>query len=151
MRPVGPIVPVSWPPWPGSMTMRPIFSPSARVKERSPLRVGFAAGAGPMLSARALSDSEGGIAAAADLGKAGSESREEGAFADSGNKPSEGARGASMRAVFGVEAGDAKVAGSEIEGPEAAVAGAAGLPVVLGFSLAAEFAAATAPAPSAGP
>jgi len=32
ISPVGPIVPVSWPPCPASITMRPIFSPSVRVK-----------------------------------------------------------------------------------------------------------------------
>src|SRR3990170_28091 len=30
MKPVGPMVPVSCPPWPGSMTMRLTLSPSAR-------------------------------------------------------------------------------------------------------------------------
>src|ERR1700678_1212034 len=35
------MVPVSCPPWPGSMTMRPIFRPSARVKECCPSRVGL--------------------------------------------------------------------------------------------------------------
>jgi len=41
-RPFGPIVPVSWPPWPGSITILPIFKPRARIKERSPLAVGLA-------------------------------------------------------------------------------------------------------------
>ena len=54
IRPLGPMLPVSWPPWPGSITMRPIFNPRARVRECSPLRVGCAAGAGPMVSARVL-------------------------------------------------------------------------------------------------
>ncbi len=36
------MVPVSWPPWPGSITIRPIFNPSARMSERSPLAVGCA-------------------------------------------------------------------------------------------------------------
>ncbi len=40
--PLGPIVPVSWPPCPGSMTILPIFSPSARISERSPSDVGWA-------------------------------------------------------------------------------------------------------------
>src|ERR1700685_749891 len=35
------MVPVSCPPWPGSMTMRPIFRPSARVRECCPSRVGL--------------------------------------------------------------------------------------------------------------
>ena len=41
MSPCGPIVPVSCPPCPASITMRLIFKPSARVKERCPSRVGF--------------------------------------------------------------------------------------------------------------
>jgi hypothetical protein len=100
-----------------------------------------------MLSAKVLSDSVGGFAAAADLGKTGRGSREGEAFADSGNKPSEGTRGVSTRAVFGVEAGDAKGAGSEIEAPEATGAGDAGFP----FAFPKEFAATAAPALSAGP
>src|SRR5271165_2091134 len=40
--PFGPIVPVSCPPCPASITMRPIFSPSARIKLRSPSAVGEA-------------------------------------------------------------------------------------------------------------
>src|SRR6267378_695380 len=40
ISPVGPIVPVSCPPWPASITMRPIFSPSARVNVDCPSRVG---------------------------------------------------------------------------------------------------------------
>ena len=36
------MVPVSWPPWPGSITILPIFRPSARIRERSPLAVGWA-------------------------------------------------------------------------------------------------------------
>src|SRR5579885_1828056 len=39
IRPVGPIVPVSCPPWPASITMRPIFNPKARVKVDCPSRV----------------------------------------------------------------------------------------------------------------
>src|SRR5580700_8011087 len=46
IKPVGPIVPVSWPPWPGSMTIRPIFKPNARVKVDWPSRVGWGAEAG---------------------------------------------------------------------------------------------------------
>ena len=42
-RPVGPMVPVSWPPCPGSITMRPILSPRARVRVREPDSVGAAA------------------------------------------------------------------------------------------------------------
>ena len=41
-RPSGPIVPVSWPPCPGSITILPIFSPKARISDRSPLAVGRA-------------------------------------------------------------------------------------------------------------
>src|SRR5262249_36078544 len=37
-----PMVPVSWPPCPASTTILPIFSPSARIRERSPLCVGAA-------------------------------------------------------------------------------------------------------------
>src|SRR6266481_3834368 len=40
------MVPVSWPPWPASITMRPILSPSARVNVDWPSRVGSAAFAG---------------------------------------------------------------------------------------------------------
>src|SRR5271168_3597333 len=40
INPVGPIVPVSCPPWPASITMRPIFNPSARVRVDCPSRVG---------------------------------------------------------------------------------------------------------------
>src|ERR1700693_6013261 len=36
------IVPVSCPPWPGSITILPIFNPRARISERSPLAVGEA-------------------------------------------------------------------------------------------------------------
>jgi len=36
------MVPVSWPPCPGSITIFPIFNPRARIRERSPLAVGFA-------------------------------------------------------------------------------------------------------------
>src|ERR1700733_15807804 len=36
------MVPVSWPPCPGSITILPIFSPSARISDRSPLAVGLA-------------------------------------------------------------------------------------------------------------
>src|ERR1700693_6580175 len=36
------IVPVSCPPWPGSITILPIFNPRARISERSPLSVGEA-------------------------------------------------------------------------------------------------------------
>src|ERR1700720_4992857 len=46
IRPVGPMVPVSWPPCPASITMRPIFRPSVRVKVDWPSRVGSAALAG---------------------------------------------------------------------------------------------------------
>ena len=41
IRPCGPMVPVSWPPWPASITMRLIFKPRARVRERWPSRVGL--------------------------------------------------------------------------------------------------------------
>src|SRR5579864_5554595 len=40
INPVGPIVPVSWPPWPGSITIRPIFKPKVRVSVDCPSRVG---------------------------------------------------------------------------------------------------------------
>src|SRR5690348_9368595 len=124
------------------MTIRPIFSPSARVKERSPLRVGFAAGAGPILSARVFSDSRGGtVAATNDLGKAGIGSRGGATFADSGNRPSEGIRGVSTRMVPGVE-GAAVAAGAEAAGADARVGGFA-------FVLAAEFV--TPPVLPAGP
>src|ERR1700730_12871149 len=36
------MVPVSCPPWPGSITILPIFNPKARIRERSPLAVGEA-------------------------------------------------------------------------------------------------------------
>src|ERR1039457_3475231 len=35
-RPLGPSVPLSWPPWPGSMTTRLILRPSARMREFCP-------------------------------------------------------------------------------------------------------------------
>ena len=44
--PSAPIVPESCPPWPASITIRPIFSPSARTSEVSPSAVGTAARAG---------------------------------------------------------------------------------------------------------
>src|SRR5216683_2302768 len=40
INPVGPIVPVSCPPWPGSITILSIFRPSARVSVDCPSRVG---------------------------------------------------------------------------------------------------------------
>ena len=40
IKPVGPIVPVSWPPWPASITILPIFKPSVRVSVDWPSRVG---------------------------------------------------------------------------------------------------------------
>src|SRR5437588_7678066 len=90
------------------MTIRPIFSPSARVKECSPLRVGFAAGAGPIVSARVLSDSEGGATAATnDFGKAGIGTRLGETFADNSSRPKEGARGISRLTVLAVESGGA--------------------------------------------
>src|SRR5262249_9357637 len=46
IRPVGPIVPVSCPPWPASTTIRLIFNPSARVKVDCPSRVGNGAEVG---------------------------------------------------------------------------------------------------------
>src|SRR5690242_3334375 len=125
------------------MTIRPIFSPSARVKERSPLRVGFAAGAGPILSARVFSDSRGGTEAATnDLGKTGIGSRGGATFTDSGNRPSEGIRGVSTRTAPGVEAGAAVAAGAGAAGADARVGGFA-------FVLAAEFV--TPPVLPAGP
>src|SRR5438128_1134523 len=36
------MVPVYCPPWPGSLTILPIFNPSALMSERSPLEVGLA-------------------------------------------------------------------------------------------------------------
>src|SRR5882672_5728647 len=36
------MVPVSCPPWPGSITILPIFSPRARISDRSPFAVGEA-------------------------------------------------------------------------------------------------------------
>src|SRR5713226_422091 len=36
------MVPVSCPPWPGSITILPIFKPRARISDRSPLAVGDA-------------------------------------------------------------------------------------------------------------
>src|SRR5713226_7357650 len=36
------MVPVSCPPWPGSITILPIFNPRARISDRSPLAVGEA-------------------------------------------------------------------------------------------------------------
>src|ERR1700723_1552785 len=41
IKPCGPIVPVSCPPCPASITIRLIFNPKARVSERFPSRVGF--------------------------------------------------------------------------------------------------------------
>src|SRR2546427_2327762 len=103
------------------MTMRPILSPSTRVRECSPLRVGFAAGAGPMLSAKAFSDSEGGVAVrAATLGKAGIGSREVEAFVGRGSKPSAERGGVSSRAVFSVESVES--GGAEDLDPEAGAA-----------------------------
>src|SRR5437588_4093065 len=46
IKPVGPIVPVSCPPCPGSITRRPIFRPRVRVKVDCPSRVGCGALAG---------------------------------------------------------------------------------------------------------
>src|SRR5258707_6859647 len=43
IKPVGPIVPVSWPPWPASITILPIFNPSVRVSVDCPSRVGCGA------------------------------------------------------------------------------------------------------------
>src|SRR5271156_3484041 len=50
------MVPVSWPPWPASITMRLIFRPSARVKERLPSRVGFDSDGGASAADLVLSD-----------------------------------------------------------------------------------------------
>src|SRR5258708_20858173 len=36
------MVPVSWPPCPGSITILPIFRPNARIRDRSPSAVGRA-------------------------------------------------------------------------------------------------------------
>src|SRR5258708_6312834 len=54
IKPVGPIVPVSWPPWPASITILPIFSPSARVSVDCPSRVGWGLLAGRIKSGFAL-------------------------------------------------------------------------------------------------
>src|ERR1700682_1617504 len=56
INPVGPIVPVSWPPCPASITMRLIFRPSVRVNVDCPSRVGSAALAGRIKSGFAPSD-----------------------------------------------------------------------------------------------
>src|SRR6266849_2403583 len=50
INPVGPIVPVSCPPWPASITILPIFRPSARVSVDCPSRVGCGALAGRIKS-----------------------------------------------------------------------------------------------------
>src|ERR1700678_3043460 len=50
------MVPVSWPPWPASITMRLIFRPSARVRERLPSRVGFDSDGGASAADLVLSD-----------------------------------------------------------------------------------------------
>ncbi len=50
INPVGPIVPVSCPPWPASITILPIFKPSARVSVDCPSRVGCGALAGRIKS-----------------------------------------------------------------------------------------------------
>ena len=54
INPVGPIVPVSCPPWPASITILPIFKPSARVSVDCPSRVGCGALAGWIKSGFAL-------------------------------------------------------------------------------------------------
>src|ERR1017187_2610103 len=64
-RPLGPSVPLSWPPWPGSMTTRLILRPSARMREFCPELVWRAAlaissGAGGMAAGGAVT---GGLAA----------------------------------------------------------------------------------------
>src|SRR5580693_570956 len=67
------MVPVSWPPWPGSITIRLIFRPSARVSERWPSRVGLDSLGGT--SAVALVASAfvfAAVFAAADVAEAGS-------------------------------------------------------------------------------
>src|SRR5205807_5262626 len=50
INPVGPIVPVSCPPWPASITILPIFKPSARVSVDCPSRVGSGTLAGRIKS-----------------------------------------------------------------------------------------------------
>src|SRR6267143_3983243 len=56
MRPVGPMVPVSCPPCPASMTMRPIFKPRARDKDCWPSRGVSGMEAGPISSAWSCAD-----------------------------------------------------------------------------------------------
>src|SRR5579863_1729342 len=102
ISPVGPIVPVSWPPWPGSITMRPILSPNTRVSECSPLRVGWATGAGPILLAWLFSESEGATAdALVTLGAAGMASRGADALAERGSTPTAAVGGVCMRSALG--------------------------------------------------
>src|SRR5690242_4316088 len=138
IRPLGPIVPVSWPPCPGSITMRPIFNPSARVSECSPFRVGLATGTGPMLSAIALSDS-----GAAALGKRGI-AKNTVALGARGSSPSAALGGASARAVLATEAADAVRAEGEAAGVAETVVATAGaaeaeLAEAAGFALGFEF------------
>ena len=69
------------------------------------MRVGFAAGAGPMLSAWLFSDSEAGtVAVIATFSEAGTGSREADAFVERGSKPVAALGGLWMRAVLGVYA-----------------------------------------------
>src|ERR1700730_932845 len=56
INPVGPMVPVSCPPCPASMTMRPIFRPRARDKDCWPSRVGSGMEGGPISSAWSWAD-----------------------------------------------------------------------------------------------
>src|ERR1700730_15508980 len=56
IKPVGPMVPVSCPPCPASMTMRPIFRPRARDKDCWPSRVGSGMEGGPISSAWSWAD-----------------------------------------------------------------------------------------------
>src|SRR5579862_7377046 len=44
-KPSGPTVPVSWPPCPGSRTIRPTFRPSTRIIDRPPAELRFAGSA----------------------------------------------------------------------------------------------------------
>src|SRR5882672_1318973 len=56
IRPVGPMVPVSRPPCPASMTMRPIFKPRARDKDCWPSRGVSGMEGGPISSAWSCAD-----------------------------------------------------------------------------------------------
>src|SRR4029077_10747170 len=125
------------------------------VSECSPLRVGFAAGAGPMLSAMVFSDSVDATSVAPPtLGSAGI-ARYAVNFAGRGSRPKAALGGVCGRAVFNAEVAGAEVAEAAAAGvgdaPVAARAEAGGADFDSGFEFAftTEFAGAAADAATA--